>query len=128
MKKAIAITLALVMVAVFAGCGLQGQLTGSKWELIEDLGNGVEVISIFSFEIGNVYKEEVRVYVDDVLSNDESYDNEGKWALDGDELTITYEDGDTFVCKAVIEGDTLELIQEEDGKTYKITLTRVKNK
>lgn len=127
MKKIIAITLSLVMVALFASCGLQGQLTGSKWELIEKDGD-VEIISIFSFEIGNVYKEEVRVYVKDVLSNDESYDNEGKWALDGDELTITYEDGDTFVCKAVIEGDTLELTQEIDGKTYGLTLTRVKNK
>jgi hypothetical protein len=127
MKKAIAITLALVMVVLFAGCGLQSQLARTAWELIEKEG-AVETISIFSFELGNVYKEEVRCYVNGVLSSDanETYSNEGKWAVDGEELTITYEDGYVFVCRAVIEGDTLDLIQEKNGVTYKLTLTRIK--
>lgn len=124
MKKAIAITLALVMVALFAGCGLQAQLTGTKWELVQESGLVKQVITM-SFERGHVYKESLEYYYDGELVADETFSNTGKWTIDGDELTITYVDDASFTFKVEIDGDKLTLYQEVDGEKYGMILTRV---
>lgn len=124
MKKAIAITLALVMVALFAGCGLQAQLTGTKWELVQEDGLEKEVITM-SFERGHVYKESLEYYYNGELVADESFSNTGKWTIDGDELTVTYVDNSSFTFKVEIDGDKLTLYEEIDGVKYGMILTRV---
>lgn len=124
MKKAIAITLALVMVALFAGCGLQAQLTGTKWELVQEDGLEKEVITM-SFERGHVYKESLEYYYNGELVADESFSNTGKWTIDGDELTVTYVDDSYFTFKVEIDGDKLTLYEEIDGVKYGMILTRV---
>lgn len=124
MKKAIAITLALVMVALFAGCGLQAQLTGTKWELVEESGLVKQVITM-SFERGHVYKESLEYYYDGELVADKSFSNTAKWTIDGDELTVTYVDDTSFTFKVEIDGDKLTLYEEIDGEKYGMILTRV---
>lgn len=124
MKKAIAITLALVMVALFAGCGLQAQLTGTKWELVQESGREKTVITM-SFERGHVYKESLEYYYNGELVADESFSNTGKWTIDGDELTVTYVDNSSFTFKVEIDGDKLTLYEEIDGEKYGMILTRV---
>lgn len=124
MKKAIAITLALVMVALFAGCGLQAQLTGTKWELVQQSGLEKTVITM-SFERWHVYKESLEYYYNGELVADNSFSNTGKWTIDGDELTITYVDDASYTFKAEIDGDKLTLYQEVDGEKYGMILTRV---
>lgn len=124
MKKAIAITLALVMVALFAGCGLQAQLTGTKWELVQQSGLEKTVITM-SFERGHVYKESLEYYYNGELVADESFSNTAKWTIDGDELTVTYDDGTSFTFKVEIDGDKLTLYEEIDGEKYGMILTRV---
>ena len=124
MKKAIAITLALVMVALFAGCGLQAQLTGTKWELVQESGREKTVITM-SFERGHVYKESLEYYYNGELVADESFSNTGKWTIDGDELTVNYVDNSSFTFKVEIDGDKLTLYEEIDGEKYGMILTRV---
>lgn len=124
MKKAIAITLALVMVALFAGCGLKAQLTGTKWELVQESGLVKQVITM-SFERGHVYKESLEYYYDGELVADETFSNTGEWTIDGDELTITYVDDTSFTFKVEIDGDKLTLYEEIDGEKYGMILTRV---
>jgi hypothetical protein len=66
MKKAVVIALALVMVALFAGCGLQSQLAGTKWEQVQESGL-TKVIITLSFEKGNEFNFDEKGYYDGVL-------------------------------------------------------------
>ena len=117
MKKAVVIALALVMVALFAGCGLQSQLAGTKWEQVQESGFSKTIITL-SFEKGNEYKESCDVYYDGTFIAEGSYSNTGKWAVDGDELTITYTDSVSFTYRVEIDGDTLKLFDPDDDSYY----------
>ena len=117
MKKAVVIALALVMVALFAGCGLQSQLAGTKWEQVQEAGL-TKVIITLSFEKGNEFKEFYDAYYDGTFIAEDSFSNTGKWAVDGDEWTITYLDSVSFTYRVEIDGDTLKLFDEGDDTTY----------
>ena len=128
MKKGIAITLALVMMVLFVGCGLANQLEGTKWEHTES-EDGVTTKLVFDFQ-----KESKLVLT--VSYSMPEYDIEGSssmpgsWSVDGDQLTISYKDGKggtiTETGTAEIDGDKLTLTTTEDGETEKVVLTRVK--
>jgi uncharacterized lipoprotein NlpE involved in copper resistance len=116
MKKAVVIALALVMVALFAGCGLQSQLAGTKWEQVQK--DGKKVITL-SFERFNKFNFDVKMYEDGELVEDESFSNTGKWTVDGDILTLKYDDDlEDEVYRVEIDGDTLKLFDEGDDTTY----------
>lgn len=116
MKKAIAITLALVMVVLFAGCGLQSQLAGTAWEQVQK--DGKKVITL-SFERFNKFNFDVKTYEDGELVEDESFSNTGKWTVDGDILTLKYDDDlEDEVYRVVIDGDTLKLYDLDDDSYY----------
>lgn len=127
MKKGIAITLALVMMVLFVGCGLANQLEGTKWEITESEDGYTEKL-VFDFQ-----KESKLVLT--VSYSMPEYDIEGSssmsgsWSVDGDQLTISYNDGEETVTEtatAEIDGDKLTLTVTEDGETEKMVLTRVK--
>ena len=127
MKKGIAITLALVMMVLFVGCGLANQLEGTKWEITES-EDGYTQKLVFDFQ-----KESKLVltvsYSMPEYDIDSSYSMGGSWSVDGDQLTISYNyDGETVkeTCTAEIDGDKLTLTVTEDGETEKVVLTRVK--
>lgn len=116
MKKAIAITLALVMVVLFAGCGLQSQLAGTSWEQVQK--DGKKVITL-SFERFNKFNFDVKTYEDGELVEDESFSNTGKWTVDGDILTLKYDDDlEDEVYRVEIDGDTLKLFDPDDDSYY----------
>lgn len=116
MKKAIAITLALVMVVLFAGCGLQSQLAGTSWEQVQK--DGKKVITL-SFERFNKFNFDVKTYEDGELVEDESFSNTGKWTVDGDILTLKYDDDlEDEVYRVEIDGDTLKLYDLDDDSYY----------
>ena len=126
MKKGIAITLALVMMVLFVGCGLANQLEGTKWEITESEDGYTEKL-VFDFQ-----KESKLVltvsYSMPEYDIDSSYSMGGSWSVDGDQLTISYNyDGETVkeTCTAEIDGDKLTLTVTEDGETEKMVLTRV---
>ena len=126
MKKGIAITLALVMMVLFVGCGLANQLEGTKWEITESEDGYTEKL-VFDFQ-----KESKLVltvsYSMPEYDIDSSYSMGGSWSVDGDQLTISYNyDGETVkeTCTAEIDGDKLTLTVTEDGETSKMVLTRV---
>ncbi len=126
MKKGIAITLALVMMVLFVGCGLANQLEGTKWEITES-EDGYTQKLVFDFQ-----KESKLVltvsYSMPEYDIDSSYSMGGSWSVDGDQLTISYNyDGETVkeTCTAEIDGDKLTLTVTEDGETEKMVLTRV---
>ena len=125
MKKGIAITLALVMMVLFVGCGLANQLEGTKWEITES-EDGATTKLVFDFQKESklvlTYSFSMPGY--DVIS----YSMGGSWSVDGDQLTISYNyDGETVkeTCTAEIDGDKLTLTVTEDGETEKMVLTRV---
>lgn len=118
MKKAIAITLALVMVALFAGCGLKSQLAGTTWEQVQKNGLSKVVITL-SFEKGNEFNFDVKAYYDGELVSDDSFTNTGKWTVDGDILTLKYDGGlEDDVYRVEIDGDTLKLFDPDDDSYY----------
>ena len=126
MKKGIAITLALVMMVLFVGCGLANQLEGTKWEITES-EDGYTQKLVFDFQ-----KESKLVltvsYSMPEYDIEESFSMGGSWSVDGDQLTISYNDGGETVketCTAEIDGDKLTLTVTEDGETEKMVLTRV---
>ena len=126
MKKGIAITLALVMMVLFVGCGLANQLEGTKWEITESEDGYTEKL-VFDFQ-----KESKLVltvsYSMPEYDIEESFSMGGSWSVDGDQLTISYNyDGETVkeTCTAEIDGDKLTLTVTEDGETEKMVLTRV---
>lgn len=127
MKKGIAITLALVMMVLFVGCGLANQLEGTKWEMSETVDGATEKL-VFNFQ------EESKLVLTVSYSMpeydiDSSFSMSGSWSVDGDQLTISYTDGvDTITetATAEIDGDKLTLTVTEDGETEKVVLTRVK--
>ncbi|MBP3449390.1 MAG: DUF5004 domain-containing protein [Spirochaetaceae bacterium] len=127
MKKGIAITLALVMMVLFVGCGLANQLEGTKWEMSETVDGATEKL-VFNFQ------EESKLVLTVSYSMpeydiEESFSMSGSWSVDGDQLTISYTDGvDTITetATAEIDGDKLTLTVTEDGETEKVVLTRVK--
>lgn len=127
MKKGIAITLALVMMVLFVGCGLANQLEGTKWEMSETVDGATEKL-VFDFQ-----KESKLVltvsYSMPEYDIDSSFSMSGSWSVDGDQLTISYTDGEETVTEtatAEIDGDKLTLTVTEDGETEKMVLTRVK--
>ncbi len=127
MKKGIAITLALVMMVLFVGCGLANQLEGTKWEMSETVDGATEKL-VFDFQ-----KESKLVltvsYSMPEYDIDSSFSMSGSWSVDGDQLTISYTDGEETVTEtatAEIDGDKLTLTVTEDGETEKVVLTRVK--
>lgn len=126
MKKGIAITLALVMMVLFVGCGLANQLEGTKWEITES-EDGYTQKLVFDFQ-----KESKLVltvsYSMPEYDIDSSFSMSGSWSVDGDQLTISYTDGGetiTETATAEIDGDKLTLTITEDGETEKMVLTRV---
>lgn len=127
MKKGIAITLALVMMVLFVGCGLANQLEGTKWEMSETVDGATEKL-VFNFQ------EESKLVLTVSYSMpeydiEESFSMSGSWSVDGDQLTISYNDGEETVTEtatAEIDGDKLTLTVTEDGETEKVVLTRVK--
>lgn len=127
MKKGIAITLALVTMVLFVGCGLANQLEGTKWEMSETVDGATEKL-VFNFQ------EESKLVLTVSYSMpeydiEESFSMSGSWSVDGDQLTISYTDGvDTITetATAEIDGDKLTLTVTEDGETEKVVLTRVK--
>ena len=122
MKKGIAITLALVMMVLFVGCGLANQLEGTKWEITESEDGATEKL-VFNFQ------EESKLYSMPEYDIEESFSMSGSWSVDGDQLTISYNDGEETVTEtatAEIDGDKLTLTVTEDGETEKVVLTRVK--
>ena len=126
MKKGIAITLALVMMVLFVGCGLANQLEGTKWEITESEDGYTEKL-VFDFQ-----KESKLVltvsYSMPEYDIEESFSMGGSWSVDGDQLTISYNDGGETVTEtatAEIDGDKLTLTVTEDGETEKMVLTRV---
>lgn len=127
MKKGIAITLALVMMVLFVGCGLANQLEGTKWEMSETVDGATEKL-VFNFQ------EESKLVLTVSYSMpeydiDSSFSMSGSWSVDGDQLTISYNDGEETVTEtatAEIDGDKLTLTVTEDGETEKVVLTRVK--
>lgn len=132
MKKGIAITLALVMMVLFVGCGLANQLEGTKWEIVEsETSGGITIKSVvtYDFQKDNVLKMTADVYMNDELMSEYGMSLTGKWYVDGDELTIEYTEGSVTTketCIAEIDGDVLKLTMTEDGVTQTISLTRVK--
>ena len=126
MKKGIAITLALVMMVLFVGCGLANQLEGTKWEITESEDGYTEKL-VFDFQ-----KESKLVltvsYSMPEYDIEESFSMGGSWSVDGNQLTISYNDGGETVTEtatAEIDGDKLTLTVTEDGETSKMVLTRV---
>lgn len=127
MKKGIAITLALVMMVLFVGCGLANQLEGTKWEITES-EDGVTQKLVFNFQEESKFVLTVSVSVPE-FDYEESFSMSGSWSVDGDQLTISYNDGGETVTEtatAEIDGDKLTLTVTEDGETEKVVLTRVK--
>lgn len=126
MKKGIAITLALVMMVLFVGCGLANQLEGTKWEITET-EDGVTQKLVFDFQKESKLVLTVSVSVPE-YDYEESFSMRGSWSVDGDQLTISYNyDGETVseTATAEIDGDKLTLTVTEDGETSKMVLTRV---
>lgn len=125
MKKGIAITLALVMMVLFVGCGLANQLEGTKWEITES-EDGYTQKLVFDFQKESKLVLTVSVSVPDYPV--QSFSMGGSWSVDGDQLTISYNDGEETVSEtatAEIDGDKLTLTVTEDGETSKMVLTRV---
>lgn len=128
MKKGIAITLALVMMVLFVGCGLANQLEGTKWELRES-EETVEVVMIYEFQKDNVLKMSMEMYLDGELMSEYSESVTGKWYVDGDQLTIEVtQNGVTTkeTCTAEIDDDVLKLTMTDGGVTQTVSLNRVK--
>lgn len=126
MKKGIAITLALVMMVLFVGCGLANQLEGTKWEITES-EDGVTQKLVFNFQEESKFVLTVSVSVPE-FDYEESFSMSGSWSVDGDQLTISYNDGGETVTEtatAEIDGDKLTLTVTEEGETSKMVLTRV---
>lgn len=126
MKKGIAITLALVMMVLFVGCGLANQLEGTKWEITES-EDGYTQKLVFDFQKESKFVLTVSYSMPE-YDIDSSYSMGGSWSVDGDQLTISYNyDGETVkeTCTAEIDGDKLTLTVTEDGETEKMVLTRV---
>lgn len=132
MKKGIAITLALVMMVLFVGCGLANQLEGTKWELRQSESSGgvtSEIIVTYDFQKDNVFKMSMDFYMNGELISEYSGSATGKWYVDGDELTIEHTEGGVTtkeVCTAEIDGDVLKLSMTDGGVTQTISLNRVK--
>lgn len=127
MKKGIAITLALVMMVLFVGCGLANQLEGTKWEMSETVDGATEKL-VFNFQKDSKLVLTVSYSMPE-YDIDSSFSMSGSWSVDGDQLTISYTDGvDTITetATAEIDGDKLTLTVTEDGETEKVVLTRVK--
>lgn len=126
MKKGIAITLALVMMVLFVGCGLANQLEGTKWEITES-EDGYTQKLVFDFQKDSKLVLTVSYSMPE-YDIDSSYSMSGSWSVDGDQLTISYNyDGETVseTATAEIDGDKLTLTVTEDGETSKMVLTRV---
>lgn len=127
MKKGIAITLALVMMVLFVGCGLANQLEGTKWEMSETVDGATEKL-VFNFQKDSKLVLTVSYSMPE-YDIDSSFSMSGSWSVDGDQLTISYTDGEETVTEtatAEIDGDKLTLTVTEDGETEKVVLTRVK--
>lgn len=127
MKKGIAITLALVMMVLFVGCGLANQLEGTKWEITDSEGGYTQKL-VFDFQKDSKLVLTVS-YSMPGYDIEESFSMPGSWSVDGDQLTVSYTDGvDTITetATAEIDGDKLTLTVTEDGETEKMVLTRVK--
>ena len=127
MKKGIAITLALVMMVLFVGCGLANQLEGTKWEMTET-EEGATSKLVFDFQKEGKLVLTYSISMPEYNIN-QSFPMSGTWSVDGDQLTISYTDeGETITetATAEIDGDKLTLTVTEDGETSKMVLTRVK--
>ena len=128
MKKGIAIALALVMV-LFVGCGLENQLSGTKWEIRASEtyeGMTIESVVTYDFQKDGDFVMSLGVFVGGVSAESQSYS--GSWVVDGDELTIKLTvEGESYVGYFIadIDGDTLTLTDKDDS-SYKEVLTRVK--
>lgn len=125
MKKGIAITLALVMMVLFVGCGLANQLVGTKWEyrVSED---EIETVQTLEFKEDDVLVVTIAAYYDgaEMLN----YSATGTWSVVGNELTMEYTlMGETVSGYTIvdIQGDKLVLTDPNDSNSS-ITFTRVK--
>jgi hypothetical protein len=133
MKKGIAITLALVMMVLFVGCGLANQLEGTKWEYVvyEETyeGSHFEEVLIYEFNKDDVFVMSVNMRVDGQVVPEYTESVKGTWAVDGDELTIRYSaEGESYIeiWTAEVDGDTLNLSTSSAGISVTIPFTRVK--
>ena len=125
MKKGIAITLALVMMVLFVGCGLANQLVGTAWEY-RIFDGGVETVETLEFKEDNVLTVTITGYYEGVEML--SYSANGTWSVFGNELTMEYTImGETVsgYTIAEVKGDEW-ILTDPDNSSSSITFKRVK--
>lgn len=118
MKKGIVIALAITLMVLFVGCGLQNQLAGTKWEMkyVNEEYNTSVTYTFDLKESGDFVLTFTETYDDESDSSSE----EGKWFCADDQLFIegTELDG----CYTVeIKKDEMTLAAEEEGYFFKLT-------
>lgn len=116
MKKGIVFALAIALMVLFVGCGLQNQLAGTKWEMkyVED--DYSETVTFDLKESGSLLETTTYVY------EGKSYTEEGKWFCADD---ILFLEGDDLIfegCYEVeINKDEMILTMEDSGIFIKLT-------
>lgn len=112
MKKGIVFALAIALMVLFVGCGLQNQLTGTKWEMkyVEydysrttvtfDIKESGSLLETTSYD-GYAYTEEGKWFcADDILfleGDDLIYEGCYEVEINKDEMILTMEDSGTFI-------------------------------
>lgn len=113
MKKGIVFALAIALMILFVGCGLQNQLAGTKWEMKYD---DSETVTFNLKESGTLLETTTYVY------EGKSYTEEGKWFCADD---ILFLEGDDLIyegCYEVeINKDEMILTMEDSGIFIKLT-------
>lgn len=118
MKKGIVFALAIALMVLFVGCGLQNQLAGTKWEMkyVED--DYSRTVTFDLKESGSLVVTTTDVYDDE----SDSYTEEGKWFCADD---ILFLEGDDLIyegCYEVeINKDEMILTVEDSGIFVKLT-------
>lgn len=113
MKKGIVFALAIALMVLFVGCGLQNQLAGTKWEMKYDYSR---TVTFNLKESGPLLETTTYVY------EGKSYTEEGKWFCADD---ILFLEGDDLIyegCYEVeINKDEMILTMEDSGIFIKLT-------
>lgn len=118
MKKGIVFALAIALMVLFVGCGLQNQLAGTKWEMkyVED--DDSETVTFDLKESGPLLVTTTVVY----NGESDSYTEEGKWFCADDILFLEGDDLTYEGCYEVeINKDEMILTVEDSGFFIKLT-------
>lgn len=114
MKKGIVFALAIALMVLFVGCGLQNQLAGTKWEMkyVED-----DYSRTVTFDL-----KESGSLLETTTYDGKSYTEEGKWFCADDILFLEGDDLTYKGCYEVeINKDEMILTVEDSGFFIKLT-------